>query len=229
MVVFAIMKNDGAEKAIVLVLHGESFKNIEDRHGGRGASLTQKGRDDVNIINSYLRNINTSSEYIFYYSDRQQVIQTAKIIAKNMKANLICDTRISPLYLSVLYGLSREEDEQKYSKVEGLMEKWRKGNIEIALLKIPKAESLEDFWERCFKFIGEIKKKKSTHIVVGTRSILTLLISILLNRTIELGGRYKYIEIPTGGILTFVHTANGYRICNHLSNFKVGSYHDGKL
>jgi len=102
-----------------------------------------------------------------------------------------------------------------------LMEKWRRGEIEIWQLHIPLAEDLTEFWNRGSSFLNSLKCHKGLHVVIGTRSILTLLISILLNRTIEPGGGYKVIEIPLGGLITFSLHNHCYRCVKSFSNFEI--------
>ncbi|MEO0127648.1 MAG: histidine phosphatase family protein [candidate division WOR-3 bacterium] len=217
------MSTTEIRRAIALIRHGESIKNIEDRHGGIGASLTAKGREEIAFCINYINQINSKSKCVVYYSNKPQLRESAEIIANSLSADLIVDSRIRPLYLGVLDGLSREEALNLHPETAILMERWRKGEIEISGLKIPNAENLQQFWNRGMEFIMDITQKDFIHIIVGTRSILTLLISILLERTIQVGGGYKYIEIPTGGILTFVYKTERrhYELETNFSNFKI--------
>ena len=212
-----------SEHVIIIARHGESLKNVQDRHGGPGEPLTAKGKEEVDNLVSSISKISVQPR-IIYCSNIPQVLETARILSDSLIAKITFDERIRPLDLGVLSGLSREEALQRYPGPAELMEKWRRGEIEIGQLEIPLAEGLEAFWKRGLSFIDSIKYQKGLDIIVGTRSILTLLISILLKRGIEPGGGYKAIEIPSGGFATFALHNDSHHALQDLSNLKLSIF-----
>lgn len=205
---------------LILLRHGESIKNVEDRHGGAGNGLTELGEEQIERFCSVFNRIFGQPTSITC-SNTLQVIESATIISKKFGCSFQIDDRLFPLDLGVLSGLSKIEASEQYPDVAQLMESWRKGNIEIRELIIPQAEPLNDFWKRGNSFIKHVVNTEGVHIVIGTRSILTLLISILLYRDIEVGGGYKSIEIPNGAYISFTCLDGRYNINTNFSNLTI--------
>ena len=136
----------------------------------------------VDIIDSYLENAPTRLESI-YYSDAIQAFQTAEMISSHFNVPIINDNRIKPLDMGCVAGLSRDEAQQMYPEAAGRLDMWRTGRLEIRDLMLPGAESFDSFWNRGVSFIEEIATKQNVFVLVGTRSLLILLLNILLNRS----------------------------------------------
>jgi broad specificity phosphatase PhoE len=205
---------------LTLLRHGESIKNLEDRHGGVGKGLTDRGRTQIINFTDIIKPFTVAPIRVFH-SNIIQTSETAEIIGKNLNCPIIYDDRIKPLNIGLLDGLSREEASLKFPEIAKLMEAWRNGEIEINQLKIPESENLLDFWNRGTFFINDLKKSDGLNIVVGTRSILILLISIAVNRSILPGGGYKEIVIQNSNFITFDYLDNNFVLNNSLSNFNI--------
>jgi len=206
---------------LVLLRHGESNKNLKDKHGGPGEPLTEKGKQEIINASKMINEIKALKSAIIYYSERQQLIETVNFLCPLINGIAKADNRILPLGLGILDGLSNEEAMRKFPYTAKLMNEWREGKIEICDLIIPKAESLQNFWNRGKNFLSEIIAEESFPIIVGTRSILTLLISILLKRGIMRGGGYKSITIPPGGMLTFSKKGSNFSLLDEYCNYKI--------
>jgi broad specificity phosphatase PhoE len=135
-------------------------------------------------------------------------------------ADLVRCDLLHPLYLGRLDGLSNDEARREFPLAARRMERWRHGELEARDLRLPGAENLRAFWSRGVSFLASLKHKEGLHAVVGTRSILTLLISILLGRDTGRGGGYVYVEVPCGGVVTFVLGDGAARVLGRLSNFR---------
>jgi hypothetical protein len=107
------------------------------------------------------------------------------------------------------------EAEKLHPKAAALMEEWRKGRLEIADLLIPGAEDFHHFYRRGQDFLRETLGWGSTGLVVGTRSIMILLASILLGRTPAPGGGYREIPINNSSFLTFIRTTSTQWVLDH--------------
>jgi len=191
---------------LVLLRHAFSQKNLEDRHGGEGSSLTSQAFKDLDRVVSRCRDSSISIERVVC-SPRRQCMETAEYLAKRLIAVSECLEDLRPLHLGVLDGLSRDEAAALFPHEAELMETWRRGQIEIAQLIIPKAEPYNLFFNRGQSFLSSVLERGSDTMIVGTRSILILLLSILLGRTVECGGGYK--EIPLSNCCFFVFEFRG--------------------
>jgi len=205
---------------LILIRHGESYKNIEDRHGGVGNNLTNLGRKQIIEFRSKLKDLTLTPIQIFH-SNVPQTYESAELLAIDLKCPLIFDERIKPLNIGLLDGLSREEASSQFPQIASLMELWRNGEIEIHELLLPEGEDLESFWNRGCSFMDYIKTFEGLNIIVGTRSILILLISIALNRSIKKGGGYKTIEINNSSFITFDFLNDSFSIDNSLTNIQL--------
>lgn len=205
---------------LILVRHGESLKNLADRHGGMGDSLTDLGKNQIKDFYELVFSLSIPQIRV-HCSNVFQAMESADILATLLGTQTIVDERVRPLDIGILSGLSKAEANSLFPDSANLMEAWRHGKIEIGQLIIPDAEPLDLFWERGVSFIDSLKNTEGINIVVGTRSILTLLISILLNRNTCVGGGYKSIEIPNGTFISFNYSNQVFNVNNKLTTINV--------
>jgi broad specificity phosphatase PhoE len=154
-----------------------------------------------------------------YHSPVPQARETAELFLKSTEVSIIEDQRLRPLDLGVLAGLSRNEAKSKFPGPARAMEEWREGRIELHKLVIPDAEDYRAFYQRGQRFLGSVDPNEGNTLVVGTRSILILLLSILLNRTIEPGGGYREIPIQNSWFFVFEYTPDGYVLVPQVSHY----------
>lgn len=202
---------------LVLLRHATAIKNLEDRHGGEGSTLSSEAINEINIVIEMLVDYDLSPKVV-YHSPVPQARETVRLIQERTLSTVIEDQRLKPLHLGVLAGLSRNEAKSKYPGPAKLMEEWREGKIELHELIIPGAEDYKAFYRRGQLFLDSIKKTDGNILIVGTRSILILLMSILLGRTIEPGGGYREIPVENGWFFTFNQTRDGYLFKPKISN-----------
>jgi broad specificity phosphatase PhoE len=177
-------------KRIILVRHAESIKNINDKHGGLGLELTQKGVSDVNIF---------ASDFEYEIDEilivpRKQCEQTAEIISRLLSLDFNPSKFLSPFYLGVLDGLSKEEAKLQYPCVANRLEQWRSGLLDISELNIPESSCPEDFYECLDTGLKNIMCISNTVMIIGTRSVLVGLWNVLHNYRPQHGGNYR--EVP---------------------------------
>lgn len=191
------------DTTIILIRHAESFKNLKDIHGGQGEALTDYGKFQTNIVSDNLKKIGVcSSTAVIIYAENVQTKETAEIVSRNLEvpARLLPDYR--PLYLGIVHGLSNSEVAERYPKVFSLLQQWRKKEIEICDLKIPKMESPENFYFRGLQILKKLDKGKF-NIFIATNSLYILLLNILLGNSCEKGGGYRHFNIQNCGISVF--------------------------
>lgn len=205
---------------LALLRHGESRKNLIDCHGGQGLPLTELGRRQIESAGKLLAQLGMPRRVIHYHAAIVQVSESAKLLASCIEADLKESSGVRPLGLGVLDGRTREEASRDFPVAAARMEQWRAGELEAHQLHIPEGEDLGSFWRRGNAFVSQVRADSGLHVVVGTRSILTLLISILLGRSIEAGGGYRHISIPCGGMVTFAVDAEAAVCLDYLCTFR---------
>lgn len=196
-------------KSIILVRHAECYKNVRDEQGGKGDILTKNGKKQLTSLSKKIEQLNIQYQTpasILFYSDVNQIMQTAKYLSIRLDVPAKVDERIAPLNLGVLDGLSKEEAMVKFPAEASQLEKWREGKLEIRDLQIPCAESFDTFWNRGNSFITELTKNCTSAIVIGSRSILILLMNILLIQNPYVNGKYYPYNFSCAGIAYFSYS-----------------------
>jgi len=127
-----------------LVRHGETEENLRGIHQGHfGGNLSEFGIEQAGKLAERLKN-----EFfdVIYSSDLKRAKDTAKIISKFHKVELICDERLRERYLWNLQGI-REEDEMLL--FPGLDKK--------TIYEQNDVETFENMYERVWKMFDELK------------------------------------------------------------------------
>lgn len=187
---------------LILVRHGTALKNLADKHGGEGTNLAAIGRNELALLATHFveRGLRPN---VIYAAPVPQAYESASYLGASYDVRVTTTKLLRPLYLGVLDGLSNDEAESRHPAAASSMAAWRRGELEICNLHIPQAEKTQVFYERGQKFLDSVQDSDGTIMVVGTRSILILLISILLGRKPVPGGGYKEIPIGCCDFFTF--------------------------
>lgn len=123
-----------------IVRHGETNWNIEKRWQGHlDICLNDNGRQQALLVAKKLKSKNIE---LIISSDLIRCKETALIIAKELKINLIFDSNLRERNTGIAQGLTLEESEQKFGK--DIVEYWR-SNYKA---KIPSGESLKELENR---------------------------------------------------------------------------------
>jgi 2,3-bisphosphoglycerate-dependent phosphoglycerate mutase len=180
---------------LALIRHGYCVKNAEKRHGGIGSPLTEVGRHEASARAAQLARKGISPAVIFTV-ERLQCAETAAIIADKLGGIPLVPLAFEPYFLGVLSGLSEEECAQRYPQLAQAMTRYRRGEIEIAEVNIPKASDPIAFVHAAQVTLGELVSRLQSQdvIVVGTRSVLVGLLNVALGHSPVVGG--GYYEIP---------------------------------
>lgn len=205
---------------VLLVRHGSSEKNVESRHGGKGAPLVPAAETRIITLGLEIQAWETKFHKAIA-APRLQCEETAGLLATVLGIEMEIDQRLEPIYLGVIDGLSNGEVERMHPAIARHMSRWRAAQIEVHEVEIPGMESIEGFYERGLDFIRGVRSDGYSVIVIGTRSILILLASILLGRRPVPGGKYTEIAWANAAYLTFELHDREARIVASLSSIQV--------
>ena len=213
------------EMKIILLRHGESQWNLENRFTGwTDVELTELGKIEAEYSAKQIlkRNINVD---VIYSSVLKRSIHTASIVAKSIgyqTSKIKKNWRLNERHYGELQGLNKSETAKNYG--ENQVHKWRrsfdipppplkkddkrhpinnKTFKDIKEDKLPCGESLKDvivrlepFWS---KFFNQISKDKNYLIVAHSnslRAIIKIIEKISDKKIID-------VEIPTGVPLVY--------------------------
>lgn len=104
---------------ILVIRHGESEADILNVHEGRADfNLTEKGKRQASAMAEYVRD-NYSIDKI-YASTLKRAFQTATRLSEMVGVPIIPEDNLMEFNNGLLAGLSREEADEKYPKIENL-------------------------------------------------------------------------------------------------------------
>jgi broad specificity phosphatase PhoE len=176
---------------VVLIRHGQAVKNVEDRHGGDGSSLTDLGVEQSLAVGERLARF---VPFRVLYTPRTQARDFARLLAATVDAAEPVPLDLEPFNLGVLSGLSDEEARQAYPELAAQMAAYRDGRLEMRGLALPQGDTAASFHRRTVAAAATIHAYPGSVCVVGTRSVLVGLANTLRGRSPVLGG--GYCEIP---------------------------------
>lgn len=156
---------------IIFVRHGETTWNIEGRLQGQTneSKLTQRGIKQAEELAETLEDLNYD---IIISSPYERTLETAKIINKNKKKEIIIDDLLK---------------ERGYGLLEGEYAKNGKYNIEQMwdfkdIYKDYEIEPIDIFFERVYKFLDNIiKEKKHQKVLVVSHSGVSIAMNTYFN------------------------------------------------
>ncbi|WP_114102780.1 MULTISPECIES: histidine phosphatase family protein [Thalassospira] len=176
-------------RRIVLVRHAQAEKNVQDRHGGSGSQLTEKGRTQAKTFASDLRDYFGKISRVLVIP-KPQCLETASIICADINVEPEVTELLPPYNLGILDGLSRTEARERFPAHALAMDRWRRGLDEIQMLKIPNATEPSEFYKNGQHFLSYLEQEGEQCVFVGTRSTLVLMWNVLRGREPIVGGGY---------------------------------------
>lgn len=200
---------------VFFIRHAESYKSVENRHGGLGQPLTEQGKADVTDIISFLEkeeNIKFDDTTIFC-SDRIQVVETAKLMASKKHVSFQIKDALRNINLGVLDGLSDREAFEKYPTEAASLQKWRDGLIELDDVSIPDSETMEEFYNRVCQFVSSLIQQEKDVVIIGTRSVGVAIANIFNGFSHEIEKNiYKRYRFDPSSISKFTFKDNNTKI-----------------
>jgi 2,3-bisphosphoglycerate-dependent phosphoglycerate mutase len=173
---------------LVLVRHGQSLWNLEDRFTGWvDVPLTEQGREEARRAGQKLATLDLQ---VAYTSDLLRAQMTLQLIMEEMGVQLptIRDGALNERHYGDLQGLNKARTAEKYGKEQ--VHIWRRSYD----IPPPNGESLEmtaartlPFFERCI--LGDIAQGKNVLVVAhgnSNRSIVMSLDKLTKEQVLEL-------------------------------------------
>ena len=192
----------------ILIRHAQSYKNLNDIHGGNGGSLTPGGIEQAHLL-AGLFDFFTMGNASVFSPENIQCVETAEIIAKKLGQPVKFTKDLKPLNLGVLHGKTNEYAKKNHPEAYKSMQSWRKGEIDIKQLDIPQMENVNDFWARGQKVLKQATDPR-TNIIVCTNSLFILLSHIMLGNDPKKGNDYKHIDVDNCDMIAFKHNKGKY-------------------
>jgi len=223
--------------SIILVRHGKSLWNIENRFTGwTDIPLSHEGVQEAELAAKKVldKNLNITKAYSSIFS---RAYDTGEIILKNSnnsQIELVKDWRLNERHYGKLQGLNKSQTSDKYG--EDQVFKWRRsfsvkppilGKIEynnqlnnplfseIPKEKIPDGESLEDTANRVEMFCKDILYKdleiNNNILIAAHGNSLRALIKIIENKSEK---ETEKLEIQTGKPIFYSYNQKTFKIVN---------------
>jgi broad specificity phosphatase PhoE len=170
---------------LLLLRHGETIANARQIYQGQGNGILSKnGIEQARLLSKHFARMPIN---IIYSSDLERSIETAGIIAKPHKLNVIQMPGLRERYYGDWEGLQFDEIAKKYKK---LYKTWLINPVKAI---IPNAETLKALQKRAIKAINEIIdiNKGKTILIVGHGGINRTILFHFLNMGLNSFWRIK--------------------------------------
>ncbi len=198
-------------RTIVLVRHGETQGNIDDRAQGQlDVPLTKLGRLQAEAVAKRLSGIKFDA---IYSSDLQRAVETAKAITAQ-RPELHIRTR--PQLREHHFGDYEDTSWEEVGNADPeFYQRWKNLNSRIGI-KFPGGESMLEAWERVGRFLREIlaehRQGNETILVVGHVGSLRGVLAHLLN--LDATNQWVFLFDNTSVTIVREHqyTPNAWRI-----------------
>lgn len=213
---------------LVLVRHGESIWNLENKFTGwTDVELSSNGIKEAHEAGKLLKNMNFHFD-IAYTSVLKRAIDTLQIIMDemNLDVKVIENYKLNERHYGALQGLNKDETIKKYGQEQVRL--WRRSkDVRPPLLSVddkrnpkfdkkyigindlPLGENLEDTIKRVKEYYEDVIKKDLLNnkdvIVVAHGNSLRALIAYLENLNDE---EIINLEIPTGKPICYIFDDN---------------------
>jgi len=179
---------------LVLVRHGQSLWNLENRFTGwKDVDITEKGEREAHLAGTLLKDIHFDKAFT---STLKRAQRTLSIILKESgKENLpvIISTALNERSYGQLEGLNKAETALKYGEEQ--VHLWRRSYD----IRPPGGESLKDTAERVIAYFEDqivplLKDEKNILIVAHGNSLRALIMHLQGYDPVKI----TTVEIPTG-------------------------------
>lgn len=189
---------------LVLVRHGQSIYNLENRFtGSLDVDLTKLGKKEAQKAGKKLLHFKFDCAYTSTLKRAQESLKIILMTIHQTTIRVIEDKSLNERDYGNLQGLNKEETIAKYGKEQ--VEIWRRSYA----IRPPNGESLEDTFNRTIPFyLQEIEpqlKSQKDVLIVAHGNSLRALVMYLENISQE---EIAHLNIPTGIPRQYIFDAN---------------------
>lgn len=174
-------------KTVYLVRHGNIPSNNNKIYAGCSDEvLSEDGITQAEGLGKWMQDLDIST---IYTSPIRRAIQTAQILNKYIKGELVVEPDLKEMKMGPWEGLSEDEVANKYPSAYQI---WLKRPAE---LRLDGREALRDVQQRALKVINKILKENqnNTTLLVTHVAIIRCLLLYFNHLPLDL---YKTIDIP---------------------------------
>ncbi len=176
---------------LLLIRHGEIPSNINKLYAGKSTEgLTDKGVCQAKKI---AEKLNGFKLYALYSSPIQRALQTAEIIGKEIRKDIMIEDAFREMELGPWEGLSEYDVARVYS-VE-----WAVWQNRPAELKLPGRETLDELLDRVLKGVQNIYRNSTDRNVVIVTHVAVIRVLLLWHAKERLN-LYKTIHVPNAEV-----------------------------
>ena len=210
-------------KKLIVIRHGEAYKNLKNIDGGKGTTLTEQGKTQVlKKCELLISNSVVDDNSIMYVStDRIQILETASIIQKELSISKVCKSKLySPIDLGVLDGMPKDRQKQLYPEAIEKLEQWNEGLCDINEFKVEGLQDAEEYYLQLKEFIENLEDNRS-YVLVGTRSDISALKNVVLGNNPKEKMKYKYYPTDYAeGFIVEMDEKNKFKIIESIQESK---------
>ena len=184
---------------IFLLRHGESTKNVLEKHGfsTKKYHLTSKGIEQIFEL-SKLFPIDKKIDKIFC-STTDASIETADLLNEKINSTVEQSSLFNSLNMGILSDMSFDEMKLNYPEYYNKIRLYEKGELHPKNFNFPKSETQDNFENRIRQQIDILLTypDNSSLVFIGHRSPITMFLNIIENKFQSVcGGVYKKIDLP---------------------------------
>lgn len=193
---FFLMCSHITSRPILLVRHGESEYNAEDRIGGN-PPLTEKGNEFAHKLSQWIQKYmadNKITELVVWTSTLKRSIQTAAYIPLPK----VSYRSLDEIDVGICDGMSYEE----FAK--NMPEEFELRKRDKLAYRYPRGESYEDLITRLEPLVLELEGTRKPVLIVGHQAVLRCLYGYFLNLPPE---ETPYIPVPFHTVIQVIPKA----------------------
>ena len=192
-----------AKTKIIVVRHGETEWNIEDRcQGHKDSPLTENGIKQAENVALRLADHNLSA---IYTSDLGRAIQTAEIISEPSNLSIKYDLRLRERNMGVLQGLTDSEMAKSFPEICSNLMKLDPDYI------IPNGDSTRQSYSKNIECLNEIARSNpgDTVLIVTHGGVLINIFKYVVGLPLDSPRKFK---VWSGSLNTFSYDGEGWEL-----------------
>jgi len=185
---------------LYLIRHGLIWSNVEHVYAGRTAErLTEQGMRQANQVGREMKDWGISTVYA---SPLARTIQTAEILNRHLRAELVLEPDILEMDLGPWTGLSKSEVMSKFPRE---YRTWAESPSEFMLEGM---ETLQDVLRRTIRFLVKLRTEKPAETTAAVTHSVVIRCAILYCNNLPLNS-YGSLIVPNLSVHRIIFDTDG--------------------